>query len=217
MVQAHEARAGCQDQHRGVLERDSKRRVTLRRNLGKVCDRLPGADGRDVGELAEEGVEPLGLPHGGDLVRQLPEEDRHADRAPELRHNVEEGVAPVADEQRHVLPALVEARGDRGVDRQAVGVQDPSEDAVEGQEGQGRHVEEGLLAEVVGDPRVVHHEHGGRGKHAVDLEERDGLGAAGADHEGILGVADRRVDVDDHEHHHRHAKELGHFPAFDGE
>ncbi len=47
----------------------------------------------------------------------------------------------------------------------------------------------------------------------TDLEECDGLGAACRHDKGVLCIANGGVDVDDHEHHHRHAEELGHFPV----
>ncbi len=92
----------CNEWH---LERGAEGLITLRRHLGKVRYCLTSADGCDVGKLAKERVEALGLGHGSDVVGQLPEEHRNADGSPELGHDVEERVAPVADEEHHILHA----------------------------------------------------------------------------------------------------------------
>lgn len=77
--------------------------VAFARHLGEVGNSLTSANGRDIGKLPKQRIESLRLSHRGDLIGELPEEHRHADRAPELRDDVKQGVAPVADKQHGVL------------------------------------------------------------------------------------------------------------------
>mmetsp|Transcript_1427 Transcript_1427/g.2880 ORF Transcript_1427/g.2880 Transcript_1427/m.2880 type:complete len:538 (-) Transcript_1427:289-1902(-) len=213
LVEHQQAGARSSDEHGRVLERHAERVVAVVGHARKVCDRLAGANRSNVGELPEERVEALGLPDGDNVVGELPEEHTDAHGAPELGDDIEEGVAPVAEQRHGILPSLIEAGGHGRVDQFPVGVKNKSKEDIERQERAGRDVEEHLLREDGGDGRVVHHEGSCRREHTVHLEESDALGAAGRDHEGVLGVTDGGVDVDDEKHHERHTKELGHFPS----
>lgn len=154
--------------------------------------------------------------HLDDLVRQLPKQDRHAHAPKELRDNVEEGIVPVfdqRDEEAEASRLCVDVRHEMGT----IGVNEGAEGSIKEEKRDRSGIEEGLLPQDVGGLGVKDHEEGGGRQYAVDLEEGDGFGPTSGDDQGILGIADHRVDVDDEKHHTAHHKEFLAFLVFDGE
>jgi hypothetical protein len=69
------------------------------------------------------------------------------------------------------LPALIQARGKGRVNSGSVGVQNPGKEGVEDHERCGSNVEKPFLAEDRGEPGIIHHEGGRRGKNTIHLRD----------------------------------------------
>mmetsp|Transcript_5085 Transcript_5085/g.17073 ORF Transcript_5085/g.17073 Transcript_5085/m.17073 type:complete len:483 (-) Transcript_5085:229-1677(-) len=143
---------------------------------------LPRGDGPQVAEGGEERVPALGLLHAHDVVRRLPEEERHAHGAKELRDDVVDGEGPVLHELGHIAEALGHVGHRAQVQGVPQRVEHQPEHGVEDDEGQHGAQEERPLAQHGGSLCVREEEcHGGRDD-KVHLEEGDGLGARRGDH-----------------------------------
>lgn len=204
---------------RPAAQREARRQLPL-----QGVDQLVGELHRHQGQVGadpEQGVEAPGLVDPHDVVGEGPELQGQGHAAPQLGHDVEQGEGPVPGHGGEACgpgrqPAVPGLEGGHRLDALPDRVEEREQGEEHQERGQGRG-EQRPPAQHVAEPGVGEHEHHRQGDGAVDLQERDqvGAGPGGGDHQGVLGVAQDRVDERDEEEHQEHGQELLQFVGVD--
>mmetsp|Transcript_39229 Transcript_39229/g.47508 ORF Transcript_39229/g.47508 Transcript_39229/m.47508 type:complete len:583 (+) Transcript_39229:534-2282(+) len=184
-------------------------------DLGEDLHGTSGEDQCDVGTKTEQGVELLCFVNGGNLVGESPEEDGNHDGTPQLSHDVEQAVGPVAengDRTKEALSGPVKGSLTEfcGVENITHGIHDERERSEESDEGEDADVEDHLDGQDVDQPVVQQHESDSHGQVHPSLEERNNFGSATrrGDDQHILGITKNRVVEQDAEEHQTQRKDL---------
>ena len=176
---------------------------------------LPRQDGGHVRDEPQEGVVPPGLRHGADLVGQAPEQSGNHHRPPTLRHEVEQGEGPVAEDRDKGHEGGGQAGGERvsrglRVEESPGGVHDRGEQREEAEEAGDHdveHADRGHAVAQFGEQQGPQH---GAWQLDVRLEEWQDLGPrlGCGDHDDIFGVDENCVAEKPEECHDSQGDEL---------
>ena len=184
-------------------------------NLRENLDSTSREDQSDVCSQSEQWVELLGLINSGNLVGKSPEKHRHNNRSPELCHNIEKAVGPVADNSD--WSGETSSHGVQQILAQGCWmkhitdwIEHKGKSSEESNEWDNACVEELLVGQHIGQLGVQHSEPNGHWKVHPCLQEGNNLstGTWCSHNQHILGISQNGVVEQDAEEHHSERNDL---------
>lgn len=176
----------------------------------------------NVGSKSEKRIELLSFINGSNLIGKAPEKNRDHDGTPQLCHDIEEAVGPVANDSNGTCKTRTSGFQKffaefGGVEHITHRVEGECKSTEKGNEGDDAGVEKLLGGEHVGELGVENRESNGHGEVDPCLQEWNDFCTRprGSDDQHILGVTENGVVVKNAEEHETKGNDL--FPSEGGD